>query len=619
MLKLAKAIAIWAAVAPLVAADAKLSRQELSGDSIESEAPTSPSSFPQEQRVAELIEELGQSRYVARRQAEQQLLEIGLKAFDQIDAATSNPDPEIAASCRYLLSELTVDWTRRDDPPQVKSLLAGYANFADERRLLVVQELSRLPDTLGLSPLCRICRYDASPTVARQAAVALLRVSQYDLPLSADVAPRLRQAVGTSVRPAAHWIRLLALQLESPAAAIPEWKQAIDRELATSNGGDDQQLRLGQGSALLLNLARLELQLGDRDGFLTTVDRLCKRTRSGAVPVLERMVEWTLAAESPALVDDLLHQHLDELRSTREGLYLMAAARADQGQQQLADQLAEEAFEFNSDDPSVNLVEARLQIGKALLETRHAEWGWRELREVIKQASVASEPHAEACSRLSDSLHDWQRNKEAAEVLAELNDALKSNAAARDTYSNRSRRSTMRLADYNQLLSYEHYFRACYQQTAGEHEEAWQSLEQAIKYDANNADIIIAMYHASHDDPARRKQVVERIKKRCFELEQEIDDNPRDARAYNEWAWLVSNTEGDFDKAVRYSHESLELIPHTPGFLDTLGRCYYAAGDYDSAIKYQSEAVHGAPHLQVLKRQLELFLQAREDQSSNES
>ena len=52
----------------------------------------------------------------------------------------------------------------------------------------------------------------------------------------------------------------------------------------------------------------------------------------------------------------------------------------------------------------------------------------------------------------------------------------------------------------------------------------------------------------------------------CAEqFQQEIDENPGDPDAYNQWAWLVSNTEGDFQKAIRYSHRSLELTPASAG------------------------------------------------------
>jgi tetratricopeptide (TPR) repeat protein len=79
---------------------------------------------------------------------------------------------------------------------------------------------------------------------------------------------------------------------------------------------------------------------------------------------------------------------------------------------------------------------------------------------------------------------------------------------------------------------------------------------------------------------------------------------------YNQWAWLVANTEGDYHKAIRYSRRSLELLPNTASFLDTLGRCYYAAGDIEKAVKAQRQAVRLIPHMQVMQRQLALFERA---------
>jgi tetratricopeptide (TPR) repeat protein len=99
-------------------------------------------------------------------------------------------------------------------------------------------------------------------------------------------------------------------------------------------------------------------------------------------------------------------------------------------------------------------------------------------------------------------------------------------------------------------------------------------------------------------------------------FQQEIDADPSEPTAYNQWAWLIGNTEGDYQKAIRYSHRSLELIPPEAGedagagFLDTLGRCYYAAGDYENAVKYQRQAIEKVDYMQVMRRQLALFEKA---------
>jgi tetratricopeptide (TPR) repeat protein len=138
-------------------------------------------------------------------------------------------------------------------------------------------------------------------------------------------------------------------------------------------------------------------------------------------------------------------------------------------------------------------------------------------------------------------------------------------------------------------------------------------LELAIKFDQTDADVLIAMYRLPEADSDWLDMVRQRIRALADKFQRDIDANPNDPSAYNQWAWLISNTEGDYQKAIRYSHRSLELIPSGAGdsagasFLDTLGRCYYAAGDLENAVKYQRQAIQKVDYMQVMHRQLALF------------
>jgi tetratricopeptide (TPR) repeat protein len=115
------------------------------------------------------------------------------------------------------------------------------------------------------------------------------------------------------------------------------------------------------------------------------------------------------------------------------------------------------------------------------------------------------------------------------------------------------------------------------------------------------------MFRVGDADDAWMADTRQRIAKLSRSVEEAIDDNPNNAIPYNQWAWLIANTEGDFSKAVRYSRRSLELEPGTASFLDTLGRCYYSAGKYEKAVESQREAVRLIPHMQVMQRQLKVF------------
>jgi tetratricopeptide (TPR) repeat protein len=122
------------------------------------------------------------------------------------------------------------------------------------------------------------------------------------------------------------------------------------------------------------------------------------------------------------------------------------------------------------------------------------------------------------------------------------------------------------------------------------------------------------MYRVPESDEKWRADVRQRIAELTREFQKQIDASPNEPHAYNQWAWLVSNTEGDYQKAIQYSQKSLEL--NTSGesaaasYLDTLGRCYYAAGDYENAVKHQRQAIEKVSHQKVMHRQLQLFEKA---------
>jgi tetratricopeptide (TPR) repeat protein len=161
-----------------------------------------------------------------------------------------------------------------------------------------------------------------------------------------------------------------------------------------------------------------------------------------------------------------------------------------------------------------------------------------------------------------------------------------------------------------------HFYRACQYHAEKDWQRERDELQTAIKLDPTDADVLIAMYRVPEADDAWRAGVRQRIHDLSRQFQQEIDEQPGDPNPYNQWAWLISNTEGDFQKAIRYSHRSIELIPPGAGksaggsFLDTLGRCYFAAGDIENALKYQRDAIKKVDYMQVMHRQLAQFEKA---------
>lgn len=98
-----------------------------------------------------------------------------------------------------------------------------------------------------------------------------------------------------------------------------------------------------------------------------------------------------------------------------------------------------------------------------------------------------------------------------------------------------------------------------------------------------------------------------RVARALEQIDEEIQALPQEANGYNEYAWLVANTEGDFKKAIRYSTRSLEMAFDNPSYLDTLAHCRFAAGDRAAAVRIQSLAQRLEPHSRTILRNLERF------------
>ena len=200
-------------------------------------------------------------------------------------------------------------------------------------------------------------------------------------------------------------------------------------------------------------------------------------------------------------------------------------------------------------------------------------------------------------------LHDRGEDEKAAEMVAEISAALEADP--------KLKRSIMRDPGgrylMNQMQSQKEYFLACQAAAEGKHDEQRRHLELACELAPQDPDVLIAMYRLEGADEEFRSRTLLDIQKAVRTVEGFIEQEPDNAQWHNHWAWLVSNTEGDYAEAVKHSLRSLELSPDSPSYLDTLGRCYYAVGRLEDAVRVQREAIRRHPQLQVMRNQLELF------------
>jgi len=211
---------------------------------------------------------------------------------------------------------------------------------------------------------------------------------------------------------------------------------------------------------------------------------------------------------------------------------------------------------------------------------------------------------------LSEWLHDLDRDEEAGRLLEETVAAMQKNIKE-GAGENNGRR------DLGSVRARMYYFLAMHvrESDPARHLEL---LEKSIEADPTDADALIALYRLPKADEARKAKTSKQIKEAVEAFRQQIAREPRDENAYNQLAWLVGNTEGNYQEALECSLKSLEIKPNNPAYLDTLGRCYYALKDYPNALKHQRMAVEQDPYSKQMQRQLALFEKAVAAEASKE-
>ena len=306
---------------------------------------------PQQQQIDQLVRDLGNSRYSARRAAANELRQIGAEAFDSLHAATENSDPEIAASANYLLRQISVRWVQPEDSPTVRALLRQYGQEADGIRLQRIEQLARLPQGAGIGGLCRIARYDRSPLISRTAALAVIRPKAAKTPRPAIDPALVNQELGSSGRAAALWLRQYLVQLRDPPASVAAWKPVIEQEsarLESNSAETNNEILLG----LYWNLADVYRQANDQSALASTLDRMLELAADGSDDTIVNLLAWLTENKSWDALDTFLAKHQSRLEQSKRPLYYAALARAEQGKKDAAEELAKSASEIQ---PQVQL------------------------------------------------------------------------------------------------------------------------------------------------------------------------------------------------------------------------------------------------------------------------
>ncbi len=282
-------------------------------------------------------------------------------------------------------------------------------------------------------------------------------------------------------------------------------------------------------------------------------------------------------------------------------LYYQALARAEQGKEESAEKTAREARQF-APIRSDERLSARIDVAGVLRRRGKLRWAELEYREAVDTGSPAQK--ARAGLTLSEMLHDAGQGAAAADVL---DDVLAIDDRSLKELLSRVGRSP------SQLRGRASYFRACDALERGDREAHRKLLDKAIEEDPGELDALIARHQLADADPEFRRKTSELIEKAAASLHRVIEQAPDDATYYNQYAWLVGNTEGDSDEALRCARKAVELEPDTSAYRDTLAHVLFARGELEAAVKQQARAAEMEPHSGLIAHKLKVFRKALEE------
>lgn len=228
--------------------------------------------------------------------------------------------------------------------------------------------------------------------------------------------------------------------------------------------------------------------------------------------------------------------------------------------------------------------------------------------EVYKKVSEAGDARfiSYAHWELAEMFHDAGRDAEAA---AALDATLGSLGGERLKGSD--------ILSTEQVRARKHFFLACLARDRGEDEKHRAELLDALKNDSNELDSLIALYRIPNLEEPVRKNVTAMIEAASERLRQEANAAPEDASAHNEFAWVVGNTTGDMQEALKHALRAVELRPESGACLDTLAHVYFfGLKDIAKAVETQAKAVEFAPHSGLIRQKYELFRKAAGEQKT---
>ncbi len=575
--------------------------------------------------IAGLIAGLGDSDFQRRESAAAALKAIGPAAVDALLAAAElDDDLEVALRARWLADAIPLEMPH--DISEVARLLESYKQRDFRLRVRVLQRLLRVDDNAGIEALARVVRLDRTVIGSREAAALLVGEWRPDDPWWPEMATRASVGLGTSARPTAAFVRGViafsqatdqqardaALQASGAALALLDRVAADESQPIQQGDGGDEELEDEAGSATTARpfqrcQIRMLLAAGKRDEALAVASQLLEASWTGqagsnAVMATVDWLVWGVEVGLSEIVDRLHTARPDLVAGEPLVGFAAALAERSRGNADRAATLADKAFAGLRVAVPGRRGSERMQAAVLLARWGCPDWAMRVYTAVVDDATAVPIEFVLTATFGAEYLHEMERDDEATAFLGRLldKDRARKDVDAEQTLSQIGR-------DYRATLARLRFFASSAAAARGDSAGCRAALEDALRSSSKDVDSLIALYRLPDNTPDQQADALRRVNEALRQIDNEIQALDHGANDYNEYAWLVANTQGDAEKATRYSKQSLAFVFDSSSYLDTLAHCRAAAGDLAGAIRWQSLARRHEPHNETIRKNLLRF------------
>ena len=579
-----------------------------------------------EGRITSLIEQLGDDSYAVRQRAAIELQRIGMLAFEQLRTAMLLPDPQVSSTAHSLLQKIHQDWSWDSDPLDIREVLDGYGRASLVDRGSRIDRLAKMGGESALAALCRICRYETYDSLSRHAAIQVLKTTMSsESPEETQASLTIiRQVLGSSHRVSSEWLQKFSLWLESKQFDITWWRKTVaaERQLLL-----ERQSSVAREDVLELNkwLCSRLVEMQKTTEALEEADSLLEFIPPNTADLLE-MCHWAMTAKLPVWIESLNARYPVHFSTYTKLGYALAESWEARGDLRQAEELAEKVFRRGREEPQVlpSQLAERQDVARMLRQRSKPAWALREFKAAWETADPLNRPSLPIFFEYSSLLEDEERFADAADVWKGLADRLENEPLYRDQINFTYPEFFDDVNPADALLGNYYYLRGLGAKQAQKMDEAMNWLQKSTTIYSANSESWIELYRLTTDEEGRKRirkeaaQFGDQLRERARLTESNLLEGAADrfathrstlARALNELAWLLANTDDDLDEALECAKRACELVRKNPSYLDTLARVHFQRGDVAEAIRLQEQVVALEPYRKKMVRVLNRYRQ----------